>query len=522
MNGLRSFGAIAGIWLAILLFAHRSILSLLPRSKAINPIEAFFFDAGTTIPALHLALFALVLIHRRKSISAALSDRGAPVPGSMLAGLGVALLAWAKFTRQIDLEIDSLVLVLAGSGLILGGWRLLERLVLPLALLWLARPLPPMLVHHLHEWLQRATGTFAQTVLDPFSPVERSGHLLFFQERLFIVIEGCCGLRLEITLIAATLVYLAFISRRRRQTFGVLGLAILLGPLMNGLRVVSIMLNPNSEVSLVHATQGLVFVSLGVGLIAALDRLLESRAWPASGQAIAPDPGTDPLRRITRRQQGMIGVITFLCLGASVYPYDRPRPLEAAAWALHEVRPQMGHWQRSRALELDRDFLGSVQFGNKLYWEFEREGGSGLARVFVASDSRRRRDKSGFSPKTRLQGSATEVLESISIRLDTSPFEAERLIQRMNGERWLTLHYRINQVSLFEASARWFLAFDVNPKASPDELVIVRIDVRIDEGNPAAALAQLSELQAEVAQALFRAAPGRETLEPQKSPPVIP
>jgi exosortase len=498
-------GALSAAWLASLMFAHRSILAVLPESKSVDPIEAFFFDTGTTIPALHLALFGLVLIHRRHAIRSALAGRSAPILGTFIAGFGIFVLGWARSTMQIDLEVDSLVLILAGSGLILGGAPLFERLLLPLALLWLGRPFPPMLTHHLHEWLQQATAVAAEAIIHPFAPVIRMGHILYFDQRYFEVIEGCSGLRLEITLITATLVYLALTSRSRRQSLGVLAIAIALGPVLNILRVLSIMVNPAAEIAQVHSTQGLVFVSLGVVAIASLDRLFERRFWPGTESEMSQGDEASVLGPPARLV--FVSALAAISVVVSLYPYERPSRLESAAWALHEIRPQMGRWRRVRALEIDRRFMGSVAFANKLYWEFEREGGTGIARVFAVSDNRRRRDQSSFSPKTRLIGNTSKIIESLEIPTDSPPFIAERSIQKTGSARWLTLHYRINQRSLLEASARWYFALDLRRSIIPDELVTIRIEVRIDEDNPAVALARLTELQDEVATALRRADP---------------
>ena len=206
------------VFAACLVFAHRSILALVPRSNTVDPIEAFFFDTDTSVPALHLALFALVLFHRRREIARTFSLPGAPWTGATVVALGLLALGWASRTTQIDLQVDSLVLILAGSGLILGGHRLLERLCLPLTLLWLGRPLPPMLTHHVHEWLQQWTASSAYAALAPFALVKRAGHHLLFNDRYFEVIEGCSGLRLEVTLVTAALVYVAYTSGSRRQS----------------------------------------------------------------------------------------------------------------------------------------------------------------------------------------------------------------------------------------------------------------------------------------------------------------
>ncbi len=518
----RSVGlmALALAWFGALFFAHRDILSFLPKLRGIDPIEAFFFDTSTTIPALHFALFALVMVHRRHALADAIesgSRFGARATGAMLALLGLAWLGWSRITEQIDLQVDSLVLLVAASGLMLGGLRLLERLALPLALLWLARPWPPMLTMHLHEWLQQATGTFAQLMLSPFAPIDRSGHLLFFNERVFEVIEGCSGLRLEITLITATLFYLDFVSRSRRQTLGVLLLALAIGPLLNGLRVVSIMLNPTAEVAQVHSTQGLLFISLGVITIALLDRFLEPRCWPpnrAESEADADPtepkaPNPMPHRsRVPAATAASAVVVAGAAMLVSLYsPDSTAGSTTHDRWQLDRIGTRLGKWQRTGSLDLDTQFLGTATFSDKLYWRFERENETGEAALFVSTDDRRRRDKSSFTPKTRALGAGWQIEESTSIALALPPFEAERMIQRRGNEREIVLHYRIGSRSLLDASLRWWTAADLADSAESPHLVTVRLSVPINERNPARALAHLNELQALLAPALARAAP---------------
>ena len=162
----------------------------------------------------------------------------APWTGGAVAMLGVLLFAWARLVAQLDLLIDSLVLSLAGGALFIGGWRRLERFLLPLALLWLARPWPPMTIHVLQEEFQTLAGTLASAILSPVGTVVRSGHLLAYDGRLFQVIEGCSGLRSTVTLVFATLLYADLFSRSRRQTLGLVALAGVLGIGLNGLRVV--------------------------------------------------------------------------------------------------------------------------------------------------------------------------------------------------------------------------------------------------------------------------------------------
>lgn len=498
----------AVVWLAAVSFAHRALLGFLPRTEGTNPIEAFFFDTEASLPSLHYALFAVVVFNRRHGLRAALESPGAPFLGTIVSGLGLLVLGWARFTEQTDLEIESLVLILSGSALLAGGRRFLDRLVLPLALLWLARPWPPMLTHHLHAALQSWTAAFAQTVLDPFTEVVRSGYLLFFQGRVFEVIEGCSGLRLQITLLTATLVYLEFISRSRRQTLGVLTIAMVLGPFLNGLRVVSIMLNPLAEISQVHSAQGIFFVSFGIGVIALVDRLLETRAWPEGDRSWRRSPvasggaSAAPLGRLVG-----LATMALTALVVANLPYDRPRHLDSANWGLHEIRPTLGEWQRTRSLELDRQYMGSVAFRNKLYWEYTREPDDQTATVLVATDDRRRRDRSSLSPRTERLGSGWQIMEKTSTELEEPLGTASRSLQARGAERALVLHYRINESPLALEILRWLLAWDRWPPRVPEEIVTVRIVVPINPIRPAQARTALADLQNELHRALLRAAP---------------
>ena len=102
----------------------------------------------------------------------------------------------------------------------------------------------------------------------------------------------------------AALVYVAYTSGSRRQSLGVLAIAVVLGPFLNILRVLSIMLNPTAEIAQIHSAQGLVFVSLGVVAIAALDWLAEGRLWPERPPLVRsendPEPSTEGQRPETR------------------------------------------------------------------------------------------------------------------------------------------------------------------------------------------------------------------------------
>ncbi|MCA9504910.1 MAG: exosortase-associated EpsI family protein [Myxococcales bacterium] len=504
-------------WLALLLFAHRATLGLEGVHATADPIERFFFEAGSTVPLLHYAVFALIVWRRRLALAGAdlvgregqgTSPYARRLSGGLVMLLGAGLVTWGRATGQLDLLLDALVLSIAGGALWRGGSRLLSRFLLPLAVLWLARPLPPFWVHALHEWLQTWTGLVARLALSPFDAVVQSGHLMGFRGHVFQVIEGCSGLRSTLTLVFATLLYADLFSRSRVQTVGLVGLAGVIGLLVNGLRVIWIMIAPGSTLSEDHSMQGLVMIVLGIVLLATIDVGLDRRVWPRgdrswrlAGAALSPRP---TLARLGRdRWWGPLALASVLAV-ASCLPLDleRPRP---EIWRLHEIGNEIGAWRAVRVLEADYRHLGSVDFRDKVHREYEREGEH--VKLFVGSDDRIRRDQSLLSPKTLTEGSGWEVEEIRSVRVRGFAVPVDRVLARREGERAVSLHVRLGAGGPLAESLRWWLALDLRPGRSPAEIAVVRVTAPVRDGDRVGATHVAEAFLRDLAPVLDRAAP---------------
>ena len=494
-----------------LLFAARDVLSIFPSPQGSSPLESFLFNTDATLPALHAALASLVFYVRREEIArVAARGAGAPLLAFGVAVLGWLALGWARASGQIDLQLDALVILTISAGLWIGGMKRLDLFAIPVSLLVLARPWPPMLAHHVHELLQVHTGNAVTALLSIFAPVDRSGHLMAFQGRLFEVVEGCSGLKIEISLLSAILVYAAFLSRSRRQTIGLVAISIVLGPIVNTVRVVAIMIDPSASIGQSHTAQGLVAIAFAVVLIALLDRWLETWLWPPR-DLVTPleDRAARPAEpEGSANTSRLIGLATTSAIAVAVglWPATKPSPPVPEGWALHEIRPQMGAWKRVASRTIEPEFLGSVKFQSRLFWEYEREGG-GRALVFAGVDNRRRRDYSGFSPKTRTLSRTWETRRAESVRLESLGVDAELAWMRAGSEWWTALHYRIAERSLASASLSWLFARDLWPGARASDLVTVRIAVASNGPKDPRARRDLFELQGEIATALQRAAP---------------
>ncbi len=494
-------------WVGLLFLAHRDVLIFRGRALAADPIESFFFEAGATLPVLHYAAFAFVIWSRRAALIDVAPQRSASFAGAGLALFACMLFVWARWVAQVDILIDALVLSLAAGALWIGGWRRLGLFALPLAILWLARPWPPMLLHSLHAWLQTTAADFAQWVLSPFGLVERSGYLLGFRGRLFEVIEGCSGLRSTLTLVFATLCYAELMSRSRRQTLGLVVVALGLGIVVNGFRVISIMLMPGADVSGDHSLQGLIMIAVGVVLLGGFDWIGDRFFWPTGDRAWRrAEVARGILSPGDRSRWTLLVALASLLLVVSLLPLAHEPP-PAAAWRLHEIRREMGPWKQIRKHDLDPNQMGSIDFRDSFYREYGR--GEDRVFLFVGADDRRRRDQSSLSPKMRLPGNAWETLESTVIELPPSGRRVELHRQQRAGGRQaaLSAYFSIGDHGLTWESLRWLVAYDHRPDRNAPEFVVVRVTVPVEDRNFSAAQSLLEEFMAELEPSLERARP---------------
>ena len=505
-----------GVLIGATLIAYRAALFFQPRLEVRDSVEAWFFQAGDTSPQLAYMVFAWIVWNRREWIRKAALQPGALALGIPLLTLGLTIYAWAFYASQIDLYFESFVLCVLGGSLAIGGRRLATAFVLPLAIVWLARPLPPILTHELHNWLQAGTSSIAFHVVSPFGATGRTGDLVVFSGRFFEVVETCSGLRIIQTMIMASLVYTELFRRRRYRAWAVIIAAPILGFLVNGLRVVSLIANPWSEVDVVHSAQGIAMLVLGVFSLALVDSLagflLRDRpvteGYAARMPAVLDTPPASPANPANpATPAGWKGLplpaLAAVAAAAALYSLALPPLPRYPALPNEIVRMPgtLGDW-KAKPLQDDRTYLGTVKWAHSFYRDYGRSGDQ--VGVFVGVNDRRRRDLSGVSDKTRLSGKGWEVvsidvveladldLELDDLGLELDGFEVERVLSRKgNYKRYLAYHWRHGVASIPRETLRWMLALDMNPRMEPLPIVSVRVETEIGPDGEAAAEARL-------------------------------
>jgi exosortase len=124
----------------------------------------------------------------------------------MLGAVGLLLvgsLGAELFTSRL-----SLLVLLAGMILFLGGWKLLRAVSFPLCFLIFMIPLPTIIYNQITFPLQLIASRFATFWLELVHvPVLRDGNILQFSNYSLEVVEACSGIRSLMTLISLAVIY---------------------------------------------------------------------------------------------------------------------------------------------------------------------------------------------------------------------------------------------------------------------------------------------------------------------------
>lgn len=474
----------AAAWLAVAALAafawREGIVFALSSGPAAN-VEAMFFDAADNPPWLITFVAALLLYARRRELRAKLGPPGSPWLAAALLAPGLALLAWGRFVSAPDLSLLGVLLMALGAAVSCFGTRLARSVAVPLGLLVFAVPAPAPLVNALVYPLQLWTSDYAFalakasgiTALQASDVIRTSSHT-------FLVVEGCSGLGSMEVLTFLAIAWAWYVG----ASFGrglVLALAApLIAFALNGPRVLGMILAPDNPIWSGHTTQGVVVFAIGALAIAFLDRLLEPRE-PAAQAASRGENGP------TRPALGVALAVGAAALASVLVPrYALP-----VAMVPPELLPETaGRWRSEGTIDLDRLFLGSVQFTQSAHKSYIADpapfgtataGEPARADAFVGLDLRRTRDASPRSRKHRVAGRGW-ILESVRPEVFAGGMAGERVVARADRQRVLTWVWSVSIEGIWTETLRELLALDQSPWHRTDPAYVVRVSTGLSEG----------------------------------------
>ncbi len=177
----------------------------------------------------------------------------------------------------------SLVILISGIVLFLGGRQVLRSVAFPIGYLLFMIPLPAIVYYQLTLPLQLWASRLGATGLVVLGiHTVREGNLLFLPNCTLNVVEACSGIRSLLSLLAAAVAYgyLAEQSMWKRSVLAIASLPIAIAT--NGLRLVatgvlSYFFGPSVDSGVVHVALGLCFFALGFVSILLIHRILGLR-----------------------------------------------------------------------------------------------------------------------------------------------------------------------------------------------------------------------------------------------------
>lgn len=482
--------AIAGL----LLFVHWGLVDVTPEPYGSVPIdgpEAEFFAPAGSSPFLIFALTAFLLFSRRGQLKRALGQAPLWAVGTTLLACGAAIGRWANYVDVPELLIPGLMLLLLGSGAVLGGRDGLRGLAPPTLLLGFAFPIPATLVNLIVWPLQLSAAASVEAILRVIgqAPV-RFGDAIQTGAHLFQVVESCSGMRMIEVLIMTSVLYSILFYRRGFQVMSLLLLAPILGYFVNLVRILSIMFNPYGFFSSAHTIQGVVMLAVGVLLIVLFDRLLvrlETRWLPAPKSLGQPLGTADKLA--WARPMGVALLLTLLGVSNLLIPSWQAKPSVAVSQEPRALRlPFKLAGSTPKGRKLDRNFLGSVGVTKWLHREYEFLGSN--VRVQILTNDRLDGRSSLISRKTAVPGLGHSELSHDVISLGGGGY-INRYLYQSRDRRTLVYHWYEGTAGRLEEIWRNTFVLDRGPDRRDHWAVAMRLSTVIAPGLGGTASADL-------------------------------
>lgn len=201
--------------------------------------------------------------------------------------LGALIVLWASIQliigslgAEIFLQRTSFIIILIGSVLLLGGWRVLRACWLPIFLLVFMIPLPKVIYGQLTLPLQLFASQVAESVLLMLNiPVLRDGNIIELANTKLSVVEACSGIRSLMSLTFIGIVYGYFFDNKPWMKWALLLGTVPIAVAANAARVTVTGIIADRDPALVqgvlHTMEGWVIFAVDLVLLVILHQMLE-------------------------------------------------------------------------------------------------------------------------------------------------------------------------------------------------------------------------------------------------------
>ncbi len=212
----------------------------------------------------------------------------------------VAVLAAGVLGAELFLARVSMLGVLAGAVVFIGGWQVLRILAFPIGFLLLAIPIPAILFNQIAFPLQLLASRFGEFALVVAGvPVLREGNVITLSNTTLEVAEACSGIRSLVSLLTLAIVY-GYVMDRRTWARVALALAsIPVAIAANGIRVAGTgiaahYIGPAAAEGFFHEFSGWLVFIVAFLLLFAVQRAI---AWTGRSRKAGPGSPSAPEAR---------------------------------------------------------------------------------------------------------------------------------------------------------------------------------------------------------------------------------
>lgn len=200
-------------------------------------------------------------------------------------GIGVIVLALLVlllgiYGAELFLSRVSLLILLTGLVLSFGGWQLLRELRFALLVLFLAIPIPSIILNEITIPLQIVASKLASGLLPLFGvPVLREGNVIALPAMKLEVAEACSGIRSLISLITLSVFYGYLVERSVLRRIVIVVASIPIAIAANAVRILGTGLcvqywDPDKAEGFFHEFSGWVIFLVSLGCLLGVHRLM--------------------------------------------------------------------------------------------------------------------------------------------------------------------------------------------------------------------------------------------------------
>lgn len=499
---------LAALALVALGLAYRDLLTLGSRLGDLETgVEYWLFVPNDRAPAIVLLLSAWLTYRRWPRLSRLPTRAAAPWLLAPTFAFGLAMQGWAIHVRAEDLQAISLILNL--SGLVMLRWGLpgLRVMWLPLAFLIFCLPIPAPLLVTLLWKLRLVTAEYTGWLLYLIGvPSFVSGDQILRATQNFQVIEGCSGLRSSETLTMLVVLLVDLFGRRGLHAAILLVAAPFVAFALNGVRVLTLVLNPHSEIVAIHSLQGVAILLVGLLGIYALDGALARVLSRGSDGPAGASPGAGGPDRTTAPTSTLFAVVAVALATAgmalAVPEWGAPRPQRT----LHALIDEVLDGKKATEIDPEHHFLGRIHFRESLHRSYPTQ--ESALEVFIGSADLRNRRTSIVSPIIGIPGSGWQIRSTRRTRISEGRAEVVAQIVEKGTSRRLSYHWFLGSLGLPTETLRSFLGLERSELHRPLGQLAIRLSTPIEFADGASldrARRRLDKLYDDLEPALERA-----------------